>query len=153
MTMIYRWECDNSIKDILGYLENNLDRRKYRLNIHEKEISISFPLSKEFNRYYFKGKLKEKNDKVELRGVFSISSIMNQVLLVLSVGFFFLILCDLLPISLVDIFFIMFLLSVLIVANLIFYFITISCHNWSLYFGEDRENFLKILDNFLVRKR
>ena len=151
MTIFYKWKSNNSVEKLMCSIKSDLDSKQFESK--NDKICVDFCSSRDFNRYYFKGKFYVQDGYTELRGVFRINRMINYVILILSMGCMISTIYAFPPISLVNITFDLFCTLFFIVLNLFFYVITIACHNWSLFFYEDREKFLKIIDKYMERKK
>lgn len=151
MTIFYRWKSNSPVEKLIFSIRNDLDNKWFEGK--NNKIYVHFISSKDFNRYYFKGKFFMRDGYTELRGVFRINCIINYVILVMSLGCMISIMYTFPPISLVNITFDLFCILFFIILNLFFYVVTIACHNWSLFFYEDREAFLKTIDKYMEREK
>ena len=151
MAIFYRWKSDSPVEKLILSIQNDLGNKWFEGK--NNKIYVHFLSSRDFNRYYFKGKFVMQNDYTELRGVFRINRIINYIIFILSMGCMISIMDTFPPISLVNIACDLVYLLFFIVLNLFFYVITMACHNWSLFFHEDREEFLKTIDKYMEREK
>ena len=152
MAIIYKWKCEiNSIHQ-LEQMQERI-REQYQIETKNNKIKVSFYNSREYTKYHFCGKVFKRARGKELKGVFYTCIYVNYILLVLSAGSMFSLLQKFPPVSLINIICDAVFLLILGVMNLVFFLITISSHNWSLYFYEDREKFLKIIDSYMMREK
>lgn len=149
--LFYKWRKENAsnhdVEPLMKELQNT-----YRAEMRNNTIKVDFYTPQEYTRYYFSGKFKEIDNYIELKGVFYTSRFINYIVFCLSLCFMALLVVSFPPISLVNILCNILFVLFFIILNLIFYIITISCHNWSLYFWKDREEFLKFVDRYMKRK-
>ena len=147
MTMRYCWSSEKSMEDVIASLQQqgiSYDKQRNR-------VMVEFARTGEWKKYYFYGRLVQRNGHVQLQGAFRLNPVINQIAFIVSIGLAVLLLVDLYPVEMADAIVVFLFLLFFAVGNLVLYCMTISAHSLDCDFYQTREAFLRQLSCCMKR--